>query len=509
MHAGGGNLVQAVDKGNHTHGLTKNFGGAGSFAPAACWAETGEQDHFVQFYEADEFLLDSLTGYVREGLETGDACVVVATEARREGLETRLRNAGLDTDTARASGRLVTLDAAETLSRFMSNDSFDAIRFEDVIGGVLARASEAGKRVRVFGEMVALLWADGKTDAALRLEGLWNEQQKARRFRLFCAYPLKGFDGEAHAATLAGVCAQHARVIPAESYTTLAREEERLRAITELQRKARTLEAEIAERKIIETELRAVKEELEVQVKGEHAAREEAERANRITDEFLATVSHELRTPLTAIVGWSHMLVKTKLDEATAARALDAIERNASMQVRLVEDILDVSRAVTGRLRLMLGPVDLAAVVNEAVDSVQPEMTAKSIGLEVTLDPSARHVTGDAARLKQIVEKLLLNAVKFTGAGGQVSVHLSRAADDSCVELAVTDNGQGIAQDFLPYVFDRFRQADGSTTRQHGGLGLGLALVRHFVELHEGTVRAESEGEGKGSTFTVTLPVDK
>ena len=502
-------MVQAIDDSNHSHGLSERFGGASSFAPPACWSETGEQDHFVQFYEADEFLIDSLGGYVREGLEAGDACVVVATGARREGLEARLRAACVDTDAARATGRLVTLDAAETLSRFMPDDSPDARRFEETVGGVLARASEAGGRVRVFGEMVALLWADGKTDAALRLEGLWNEQQKTRRFRLFCAYPLKGFDGEARAASLAGVCGQHSRVIPAESYTTIAREDERLRAIAELQRKARTLEAEIAERKTIEAELRAVKEELEVQVRGEHAAREEAERANRLTDEFLATISHELRTPLTAIVGWSHMLVKTKLDEATAARALDAIERNAMMQVRLVEDILDVSRAVTGRLRLALGPADLAAVVNEAVDSVQPEMAAKGIHLEVTLDPSARHVEGDAARLKQIVEKLLLNAAKFTGAGGQVSVRLSRAEADSRVELAVMDTGQGIAPEFLPYVFDRFRQADGSTTRQHGGLGLGLALVRHFAELHGGAVRAESEGEGKGSTFTVTLPADK
>jgi signal transduction histidine kinase len=500
-------LVQSIGEGNSTHGLSSHIAGTGGRAPAACWAETGEQDHFVQFYESDEFLIDSLSGYVREGLETGDACVVVATHARREGLDARLRASGLDTDGARASGLLVTLDAAETLSRFMSNDAPDARRFEDVVGGTLARAAEVGQRVRVFGEMVALLWAEGKSDAALRLEGLWNDIQKTHAFRLFCAYPLNGFDGETQAALLGGVCAEHARVIPAESYTSLAREDERLRAITELQRKARTLEAEVAERKSIEAELRAVKEELEVQFRGEQAAREEAEHANRLKDEFLLTVSHELRTPLTAIVGWSHMLARKHLDEATAARALDAIERNAMMQVQLVEDILDVSRAVTGKLRLSVGTVDLALVINKAVDSVHAAAASRNIRLEVTLDPLARHISGDAARLQQVVEKLLLNAFKFTPNDGHVYVRLSRA--DTRVEINVTDTGAGIHSDFLPHVFERFRQADGSTTRQHGGLGLGLAIVRHLVELHGGTVRADSEGEGKGSTFTVTLPVDK
>ena len=480
---------------------------AGGFAPAACWAETGEQDHFVQFYESDEFLLESLSGYVREGLETGDACVIVATRARREGLDARLRAKGLDVDAARASGRLVTLDAAETLSLFMSGGSPDARRFEDSVGTVMARAAEVGKRVRAFGEMVALLWADGAAHAALELEGLWNDLRETHAFRLFCAYPLNGFEGESQGSKLGSVCAAHARVIPAESYTSLAREDERLRAITELQRKARTLEAEIAERKAIESELRAVKEELEIQFRGEQAAREEAERANRLKDEFLLTVSHELRTPLTAIVGWSNMLAKKSLDEATAARALDAIERNAMMQAQLVEDILDVSRAFTGKLRLAFGPVDLAAVINDAVDSVHATAERSNTNLEVTLDPLARHVTGDAARLQQVVEKLLSNAFKFTPDDGSVYVRLSRA--DAQVEIAVADTGAGIRADFLPHVFDRFRQADGSTTRQHGGLGLGLAIVRHVVELHGGAVRAESEGEGRGSTFTVTLPVDR
>jgi signal transduction histidine kinase len=479
---------------------------AGVLAPAACWSETGERDHFVQFYERDDSILDSLSGYVREGLEAGEACVVIATHARLEGLEDRLLVAGLDTEAARERGRLFTLDAAATLARFMADGSPDPVRFGEVVGGVLARATEGGRHVRAFGEMVAVLWAEGNDEGALALEALWNGLRDAHAFRLFCAYPLNAFDGEAQAAPLARVCAEHSRVIPAESYTALAETDERLRAVIELQQKARTLEAELMERRAIEDELRAVKGQLEVQVRGEQAARAEAERANALKDEFLLTVSHELRTPLTAILGWSHLLVNTRLDDATAARALDAIERNAMSQAELVEDILDVSRAVTGRLRLSVGPVDLTSAVNEAVDSVQREAASKSLALEVTFDPSARHVSGDAARLQQVVRKLLLNSVKFTPAGGSVFVRLRHAGRD--VEIVVSDTGQGIPAEFLPYVFERFRQFDGSTTREHGGLGLGLTIVRHLVELHGGTVRAESEGEGLGSTFTVTLPAE-
>jgi CheY-like chemotaxis protein/two-component sensor histidine kinase len=222
-------------------------------------------------------------------------------------------------------------------------------------------------------------------------------------------------------------------------------------------------------------------------------------------DEFLATVSHELRTPLNAIIGWSHMLRSGRLDQATVQRAVETIERNAKSQAQLVEDILDVSRVITGQLRLSTAPVDLSAVVNSSIDSVQLAAESKEIQLEVILSPAARHTVGDAARLQQVVWNLLSNAIKFTPAGGRVEVRLERAGAN--VEIKVSDCGQGISADFLPFIFDRFRQADGTSTRRHGGLGLGLAIVRHLVELHGGTVRAESAGDGLGSTFTVSLPL--
>ena len=237
----------------------------------------------------------------------------------------------------------------------------------------------------------------------------------------------------------------------------------------------------------------------------EHAARQEAETANRAKDEFLATVSHELRTPLNAILGWAHMLRANQLDQVTQSRALETIERNAKSQAQLIEDILDVSRIVTGKLRLDVRPVELAPVVEAAIDSVRPAADAKDIRIEAILDPRAGPVSGDANRLQQIVWNLVSNAVKFTGKGGRVQVRIERV--NSRVEIIVSDTGQGITSDFIPYVFDRFRQADATSTRRYGGLGLGLAIVRHLTEMHGGVVTAASPGEGLGATFTVKLPV--
>ena len=234
-------------------------------------------------------------------------------------------------------------------------------------------------------------------------------------------------------------------------------------------------------------------------------ARTAAEESNRMKDEFLATLSHELRTPLTAILGWSSMLRDGRLDEKTFRMAVEIIERNARTQQQIIDDILDVSRIITGQLRFEAEPTDLSRVIAAAFDTVRPAATAKSITLRTTYEPGVGPVMGEPRRLQQVVWNLLLNAVKFTPIGGEVRVHLD--ADGAHARVLVTDTGAGIRPDFLPYVFDRFRQGDQSTTRAHGGLGLGLSIVRHLVELHGGRVRAESQGEGRGSTFTVELPL--
>jgi signal transduction histidine kinase/CheY-like chemotaxis protein len=235
------------------------------------------------------------------------------------------------------------------------------------------------------------------------------------------------------------------------------------------------------------------------------AARAEAEAVNRAKDVFLATLSHELRTPLTAILGWARMLRGAGLDAAVARRGLEVIERNAEAQHQLIRDLLDVSRIISGKLRLETRQLGLAPVVEAALDSVRQAADAKDIRLGAEFAGETGLVTGDPDRLQQVVWNLLSNAIKFTPKGGAVGVRVEREGSD--VLVRVSDTGQGIAPEFLPYVFDRFRQADGSTTREHGGLGLGLAIVRHLVEQHGGRVSAESAGEQRGSTFTISLPV--
>jgi PAS domain S-box-containing protein len=235
-------------------------------------------------------------------------------------------------------------------------------------------------------------------------------------------------------------------------------------------------------------------------------ARAEAEAAARVKDEFLSTLSHELRTPLTAIVGWTYLLRGGRLDEATARRGLDAIERNAGAQAQVISDILDLSRIVGAKFRVSVRPLQLAPVVAAAIETLMPAAAAKELKVQPVLDPNAGLVAGDPDRLRQVAWNLFSNAVKFTPRGGRVTVRVARA-DDSGVQLVVEDTGEGIDPGFVGHVFERFRQGDSSNTRSHGGLGLGLAVVRHLVELHGGTVEAQSPGKGQGATFTVTLPI--
>ena len=242
-----------------------------------------------------------------------------------------------------------------------------------------------------------------------------------------------------------------------------------------------------------------------VDISDQVRARRAAEDANRVKDEFLATLSHELRTPLTAIMGWTSVLQTGKISPAETERGLATIERNARAQGQLIEDILDVSRVITGKLRLEVQPVDVALIIEEAVATATPAAAAKEIRLQRVVDAGASMVSGDPARLGQVVWNLLSNALKFTPKGGRVQIRLERI--NSHLEIIVEDSGAGIAPDVLPHVFERFRQADSSSTRSHGGLGLGLAIVRHLVELHGGSVEARSEGLGKGATFTVKLPL--
>jgi len=255
---------------------------------------------------------------------------------------------------------------------------------------------------------------------------------------------------------------------------------------------------DITERKLAEQERARLLE-------SEQIAREEAEKANRLKDEFLATVSHELRTPLHAILGWSTIARTNDLDAESMSRAMEVIERSARNQNQIISDILDVSRIITGKLHLNLRSLRLSLVVQAAIDTLRPSLDAKQIRLETAFDADKEMISGDADRLQQILWNLLSNAVKFTPEDGKIEIVLSYR--NNYAEIVVKDNGSGIEPEFLPFVFDRFRQADGKINRKHGGLGLGLAVVRHLTELHGGSVSVSSDGIERGSTFTIRLPL--
>ncbi|HEY2867202.1 MAG TPA: ATP-binding protein [Pyrinomonadaceae bacterium] len=460
-------------------------------APSTGHEIMGPTDHFVQFYETDSFLLSSLSGFFGTGLDIGDSCIVVANSEHRERLETRLHASGRDIDLARGANRFFSIDDGELLSEFMVDGKPDAALFYDSIGTIIESAAAAGSRVRVFGEMVARLWAEKNHSAAIQVEELWNKLAERYPFALYCAYPLRAFDGDGHAEPLFHICNGHTRVIPGESYTALYEAEDRLRTIVMLQQKAARLEAEIAKRQDA--------------LINERLARAEAEKASRLKDQFLSTVSHELRTPLNVIVGWATMLRDGKLDASAQKRAFQTIADNARQQSRLIDDILDVSRTMSGKMQLNIGEVDLHSVISETLRSIGHAAEARGVNIEFKPGDLPMEIRADRDRLQQIFWNLISNAIKFTPQNGTVSI--STRVVDRAAEVEVCDTGRGIEADFLPFIFDRFSQADGSRTREKGGLGLGLSLVRHLVELHGGSVWAASAGRDQGSAFTVRLPI--
>jgi signal transduction histidine kinase/CheY-like chemotaxis protein len=471
-------------------------------------------DHAVQFYESDDFLCDAVARFFVEGLKAHEPLLLVATQAHRDGIGERLAFHGFDLPTLCRTGRATLVDAQELLSTFMAGSAVDAALFrrglEDLLGTI--RCGRDRAKVRIYGEMVDVLWRGGRAEAAIRLEKLWNELAATQSFSLLCGYAMEQFHDAAHSAPFEEICLQHAHAIPTERYMHVTREEGRLREIARLQQQACSLAAELEHRKELELALRrtlADREQSEAErerlLAREQAAREDAEAANRLKDEFLAVMSHELRTPLNAILGWSQILNRPSNDEGTFRRGLDVIQRNARLQLHVIDDLLDMSRIITGKMAIRVAEVDLTEVLKDAVETVRPAVVAKNIDLHVELDPLARCIAGDRDRLQQIVWNLLSNAIKFTAPRGRIELRLERA--DGHAQILVRDDGQGIATEFLPYVFDRFRQADTGTTRMSGGLGIGLAVVRDLVLAHGGTITAASAGAGHGATFTLRLPL--
>jgi PAS domain S-box-containing protein len=569
-------------------------------------------EHRVQFYEKDAFLIDELIGFIGAGLEAGQAGIVIATQPHLEDLERRFREGAAPSD------RYIALDAAETLAKFMVDGWPDERLFGEVIGDVIRRAAQDGdtrvRHVRAFGEMVSLLWAEGKHEAAIRLEELWNDLAATLPLSLLCAYPMRGFHDEGHGGSFTRICAAHSHVRPAESFTGSAAPDDLHRQVVLLQQKAAALETEVAKRKQTEKALRQREMELEDflenAVEGLHRVgadgtilwanraeldllgydadeyighpitefhadsevideilcklqrgetlydqparlrckdgsikhvlihsnvrfedgefvhtrcftrdvtervRLEAELQNKLEqlaeidrrkDEFLAMLGHELRNPLAAIVTAAELMHLRGDDPSYLARSRDIVARQATRMTRLVDDLLEVSRVTRGKITLKTATVRLDTLVDDAVELARPLIDERGHRLNVDLPAEPVSLTGDAARLVQVLANLLHNAAKYTEPGGALSLSARAEGTDLC--LRVLDDGVGMTPELCEKVFEPFVQAPGSLEKAGGGLGIGLTLVRRLVELHGGSVEARSEGPGCGSEFVVRLPL--
>ena len=571
--------------------------------------------HIVQFYEADAALIDTIGSFVGNGLARGEAALVIATDAHRVGLEARLRERGIDPSRAGKRGRYVALAAAETLATILVDGMPDEARFGAAVRPILE--SCGGKRIRVFGEMVGLLCADGRTAAAVRLEGLWNELLRKMPFTLLCAYPIGAFPSDAERHAFLEICRAHSDVVPGESYASLTRAGARRRAVASLQQGEIALQHATVDRRradetrgrlaaIVESsndaivsktldgivtswnrgaerifgyaaaemigtpisrlipperrhEFKAILERIRRGERVEHFetervrkdghriyvaltvspirdasgtiigaskvardvterkraeaereellrvaehARAEAEAANRAKDEFLAMLGHELRNPLAAM---RNAVVSARLDDARRHRALEIALRQTDTLAQLVDDLLDVSRITQGRIILRREIVDLADVVEAAVEATRDLVADRGHALSVSRPADRIAVEGDPVRLEQVLVNLVTNAAKYTRPGGHIAIALER--DHDAAVLRVRDDGTGIAPEMLTRVFDLFVQGERTLDRAAGGLGIGLTVVRSLVALHGGQVEAQSEGPAKGTEFVVRLPV--
>jgi PAS domain S-box-containing protein len=593
--------------------------------------------HAVQFYEADEFLIDGVARYVAAGLVAGEPAVVIATEAHLTALRQRLTAGQIDVARSCATGQLTLLDAAETLASFTVDGALDRGRFRSVVGGLVQARSSSGRPVRAYGEMVDLLWQRGERRAAAELEEMWNRLGEELPLALLCAYRMGNFVTAADAADFDAICRSHSHVVPTERFVGLASDDARGREISRLQQQARALEGELAVRRELEADLRQAVEAhartaealraseaelrdfLDSAAEGIHAvdgdgvivwanqaeldlvgypreeyvgqpiarfhadpeviadilarlgrgetlrnyearlrardgsirhvlihsnvlwrngefvhtrcftrditerrqaedqlrqldaerlelyerervARAAAESASRTKDEFLAMLGHELRNPLAPI----RTAIELSRLRGNTSRELDVIERQVAHMVRLVDDLLDVARITRGKVDLHRERFEISEAIAAAIETASPLLEQRGQVLSLAVPRRGLTVTGDRARLAQVVANLITNAAKYSDPGSPVTIAADRVGDR--IRIRVRDHGIGIAPEMLERIFDSFVQQPQAKDRAHGGLGLGLALVRSLVELHGGQVGARSAGLGQGSEFSVELP---
>jgi signal transduction histidine kinase len=459
------------------------------------------RDHSVQFYESDAFLLDGLARYIAVALDRGESAVAVLTEGHRDGLERRLIADGVDLDAARASGAYLVFDAAETLAKIIVDGLPSRAPFEEVIGGALDLAARDGRPVFAFGEMVAILWQEGRHEAAIRLEELWNELSESRVFRLLCAYPVRLFGAEPHSAGFDRICGHHTRVIPSESYSPAAADDTRAREILRLQRKAAALEAEISARRKAEDELRTHERQQKAALEREHALRLDLEAANADLRDFAYILSHDLKEPLHGISTSASFL----LDDLSGSERREVRERAATIQ-RLARRSYDLLDAVlefgrVGRRELQISEMELQTVFARAIEGLKGRIDEE--GANVTFEPTTLRVLADPTLTLLALTYLITNALKYNESNPKQVTLGCRLGDQGHAVFFVRDNGIGIEPRHQECIFRMFKRLH-PRERYGGGTGAGLAIVGRIVERHRGRVWVESTA-GEGSTFCFTL----
>jgi signal transduction histidine kinase len=478
------------------------FGGSrGNTAP--------NKSHVVQFYEDENNLCDTVAGFLADGLAGGHPVVVIATDAHRAALSSRLSSSGLDFGQACRTGQLSFHDAHSALSTFMSGDMPDEHLFKNSIGSIIDTSRDGrapATTVRAYGEMVDVLWREGNRAAAIRLEELWNDLAATHSFSLLCAYAMANFYKEGHSQEFLDICKNHTHVIPAESYTQSMDENARAREISRLQQRARALENEIEHRKTLEGALRDSLAERLIAEEALRQAKQEAERANRTKSDFLAVMSHELRTPLNAIIGYQDLLDQEVGGPITSDQRafLRRIGSGANQLLRLIDQILSLSRIEAGKELLHIEPVDVVALAAETSAFIEPSTKRKGLMMSLHVPDGPIVLNTDPGKLRQILLNLLSNAVKFTDEGG---IRLHVRLQDENVYFEVGDTGLGIRTADQARIFEPFVQVDNSSTRGHGGTGLGLPVSRDLARLMGGDITVMST-PGLGSIFTLRLPAE-